>query len=391
MILNLSDYFDPVSIEKSDFSFLAGPALLSHNITINTENKPITTIDHFAIALIGVTDDRNSPNKGASLGADAVRQRLYRLARIPGKMKIADLGNLKSGVSFPDTLAGLSDVVSMLIDKGVFPVIIGGTSALTPSLDRSLTMMGQGYNLLTVDSRLDFHPETKEITATSYLNNILYNSRSSCKGFSAIGYQTYLNDPQVINRFRRRGYELLRVGDVRSAFPETEPSFRDAGIVVFDISAVRQSDAPGTVGASPNGFYGEEICLLARYAGLSDNLRIFSITEVNPTLDNRGQTAELAAQVTWFFLEAFTQKQFETPVISKKGEGRFIRYHVKLTDMDQDLIFVRSTLTDRWWMELTTDDGKIYTACSNDDYMRANRDEIPERWFRASSRLKKRD
>ncbi len=389
-MLKLTDYFDPVSIETPEFQFLSGSAQLSHNIVINTENKPLQSADNISIAIIGVCDDRNSPNQGSSKGPDAIRQKLYRLSRLPGKLKIADLGNLKNGKSFADTLAGLTDVISFLLEKGVYPVLIGGTSALAVAIDRAMTVMGEPYIFLSVDSRLDFNPESKEISSVSFLNSILYSNRSSCAGFSAVGYQTYLNDPQVINRFRKKGYELLRVGDTRTAFHESEPSFRDAGVIVFDISAVRQSDAPGTIGATPNGFYGEEICLLARYAGLSDNLRVFSLFEVNPLLDSRGQTTELAAQVIWFFLEAYSQKQFETPVITKKGEGRFIKYHVKVTDLEEDLVFVRSTLTNRWWLQID-DEGDIrFVACSNDDYTRANRDEVPERWFRANSRLKKR-
>jgi formiminoglutamase len=49
-----------------------------------------------------------------------------------------------------------------------------------------------------------------------------------------------------------------------------------------DISAVRQSDAPGNEHASPNGFYGEEICRICRYAGMSDKLSTAGFYEFNP-------------------------------------------------------------------------------------------------------------
>ena len=76
----------------------------------------------------------------------------------------------------------------------------------------------------------------------------------------------------------------------RQAIYLTEPLFRDSDVAIFDISAVRQSDAPGTMSPSPNGFYGEEICLLSRYAGISDNLKIFGLFDVNPEFDIRFQT-----------------------------------------------------------------------------------------------------
>ncbi len=146
---------------------------------------------------------------------------------------------------------------------------------------------------------------------------------------------------------------------------------------------------PEPLSPSPNGFYGEEICLLARYAGISDNLKVFGLFDVNPELDIRNQTAGLAAQILWFFLEGFSQKQYETPVLSNSNSGRFIKYHVRVTDLDDDLIFVKSNLTDRWWMELPAgNDRTVYIACSHEDYLKANRNEVPERWVQGSDRLK---
>jgi hypothetical protein len=245
------------------------------------------------------------------------------------------------------------------------------------------------YTLTAVDSRIDFSNERKEPDSFNYLNAIINNHKSTFSHYINIGYQTYLNDQQIINRFLKRRSELIRIGDVRQAIYLTEPLFRDSDAAIFDISSVRQSDAPGTISPSPNGFYGEEICLLSRYAGISDKLRIFGLFDVNPEFDIRNQTTGLAAQILWFFLEGFSQKQYETPVLNISNSGRFIKYHVRVTDLDDDLIFVKSNLTDRWWIELQTEkDQNIYVACSHEDYLKANRNEVPERWVQAVERLK---
>jgi len=110
---------------------------------------------------------------------------------------------------------------------------------------------------------------------------------------------------------------------------------------------------------------------------------------VNPELDVRNQTSALAAQVIWFFLEGFSQKQYEAAALGQANAGRFTKYHVRVTDLEDDLIFVKSNLTDRWWMELPAGkDLNVYVACSHDDYARANRNEVPERWVMACERLK---
>lgn len=388
-MINLKDYFDPVSIERHGLENLAGIAGFPHNTVIHTENVTISDFSNLKVVLIGVPDGRNSPDPGSSAAPDAIRQQLYSLARIPGKTKIADLGNMKQGMSFADTIAGLTDVLTALISENIFPVIIGGSSALVTSIDRSLTLLNNRYTLLSVDPRIDYSNNPDSFDSMNYLNKITGNSHSGFRHYINIGYQTYLNDQQVLNRFSRRHSEMVRIGDVRQAVYLMEPLFRDSDAAVFDITAVRQSDAPGTAMPSPNGFYGEEICLLSRYAGISDNLKVFGLFDVNPGLDNRNQTTGLAAQILWFFLEGFSQKQYETPLLSNTNTGRFIRYHVRLTDLEEDLIFVKSNLTERWWIELKDENNQnTYISCSHDDYLKANRNEVPDKWVLASGRLK---
>ena len=388
-MVDLNDYFNPVSIEGPEFEHLTAQAGFPHNITIHTDNSPVKDIGKYKIAIFGVPEGRNSPNAGSLKGPDMIRGQLYRLAKIPGRSKIIDLGNMKQGVTFNDTIAGLTDVLSLLISENLFPVIIGGSSALIPAIDKAISQYLNKYTITAVDPRIDYSNERKEPDSFNYLNSIINNHKSTFSHYINIGYQTYLNDQQIINRFLKRRSELLRIGDVRQAIYLTEPLFRDSDVAIFDISAVRQSDAPGTISPSPNGFYGEEICLLSRYAGISDKLKVFGLFDVNPEFDIRNQTTGLAAQILWFFLEGFSQKQYETPVLNLSNSGRFIKYHVRVTDLVDDLIFVKSNLTDRWWIELPAEkDQNQYVACSHEDYLKANHNEVPDRWVQAVERLK---
>ena len=114
-MVDLNDYFNPVSIDKPDYEPLTGSAGFSHNITIHTGNNPIKDIKKFKIALLGVPEGRNSPNLGSGKGPDVIRYRLYHLSRITGKTRIIDLGNMKKGTTFNDTIAGLTYVLTFLI------------------------------------------------------------------------------------------------------------------------------------------------------------------------------------------------------------------------------------------------------------------------------------
>ena len=388
-MIDIKDYFNPVSIESPEYSYLAGQSVFPHTITIHTESNPIKEIGQYKIAIFGVPESRNSPNSGSFKAPDAVRAQLYQLTKVPGKTKIADLGNMKQGVSFNDTVAGLTDILVSLMSENVFPIIIGGSSSVVPAIDKAFALCNNKYTLASIDSRIDYCHEKKEYDHFNYLNAIINNSKSALGHYINIGYQTYLNDQQVINRFIKNKSELIKVGDVRQAIYLTEPLLRDSNVVVLDISAVRQSDAPGTIFPSPNGFYGEEICLLARYSGISDNLKLFCLFEINPDLDSRNQTSALAAQIIWYFIEGFAQKQYEIPEHGQNNTERFTKYHVRVSELKDDLIFIKSNLTERWWMELSDLKGEIiHIACSYDDYQNANHNELPDRWVKAMDRLK---
>jgi len=380
-MINLNHYLDPVCLDKPVIKHLSVTAGFSHNISINTGNKELTDTKGYSIAIIGVPDDRRSVNSGAAFAPDKIRESLYSFSRLSGRLKIIDLGNLKTGASFEDTLVGLRDVLNKIADAGTVPVLLGGTCSLMPAIDRFLSASKTPWSLVSVDSRLDFTSEKRDPDSFNWMNDLIYRSGSHLSHLAAIGHQTYLTDQQVVNRFSRRHFNIVRIGEVRAAMHESEPLFRDASAAVFDIGAVRQSDAPGTILPSANGFYGEEICLLSRYAGLSDNLKLFGLFEVNPSFDSRNQSTQLAAQIIWFFLEGFSQKQFEVNSLNDQQNPRFIRYHITLTDLGSEIIFVKSTLTERWWLEIRDQSGEAhYLACSYDDYVKANSDQVPDRW-----------
>ena len=164
---------------------------------------------------------------------------------------------------------------------------------------------------------------------------------------------------------------------------------RNADIFTFDISAIRQSDAPGNAYASPNGFFGDEACQVARYAGMSDKLSSAGFYEVNPSRDN-GQTAHLTAQMIWYFIDGYYNRKKDMPVSNKSG---FIKYNVALKQGEQELVFYKSKKSERWWMDVPYPSEKAryhrhhLVPCSYKDYETACSDEMPERWWQAFQKL----
>ena len=122
-------------------------------------------------------------------------------------------------------------------------------------------------------------------------------------------------------------FESIRLGDARKEIRETEPLIRDSVFVSIDMGAVRHADAPGASTPSPNGFFGDELCQLSRYAGLSEQPSVLGIFELNPSSDTNGQTAHLAAQTAWYFLDGYAHRIPENPfpaTLNHTGLGPFL-------------------------------------------------------------------
>jgi formiminoglutamase len=108
-------------------------------------------------------------------------------------------------------------------------------------------------------------------------------------------------------------FDCVRLGLARKNIEHLEPILRDADLVSIDVSCIRMSDAPAHANASPNGFSGEELCQIARYAGISDKLTSFGIYEFNPAFDIRHQTAKLLAQTIWCFIDGYYNRRNDHP------------------------------------------------------------------------------
>jgi arginase family enzyme len=380
--MDLNYYFEPVALEKPEEPVVFSNAMFGRNIYINTPSTPINEISNYQIAIIGIPEETRTPNKGTTHAPDKIREKLYSLYKINDKLKIIDLGNLKSSSSVSDTYYGVRDVLLELLNNQVIAVVLGGSKDLTYGIFMAFEQLKNRINLVTIDSRIDAGNDDN--FAEEYLQEIWKSSKLF--RFTNLGYQQYLVNPQMIEKTDTMGFEAIRLGVLRNNITIAEPILRDAQIVSFDISSVRQCDAPGTLFSSPNGFYAEESCQLARYAGLSDKVSCFGIYEVNPEKDKNNQTAHLAAQMIWYFIEGFSQRKIETPSSTNNDYKVFI---IKHEDMEHEMTFYKSQITNRWWMEVPDiKTGKAFLiACSQEEYQQASNHDIPELWWRTFQRI----
>lgn len=383
--MNLLDFLEPVSLEKPDDHLISHPGLLGKHITIHTPDLPPANIESFDLVFLGVPEDRNSINRGASLAPDRIRTYLFQLFAADPKLKILDLGNLKQGNTFKDTYIALREVLGQLLSSNITVVLLGGTQELTVPAFQTLEELNATVNLTTIDRTIDIEKDSVKMDSTSYLTELLFKKRTLFK-YTNIGHQAHFTDRESLNLISRLYHEALRLGSVRADMTLVEPVLRDSQLVSFDMGAIRMPDAPAHIHPSPTGFSAEESCQLARYSGISDNLSVFGIFELNPKFDSRDLSARLAAQMIWYFLDGFSCKNPEDPQSENHNFKTFIVGH---SDLDHEITFYKSLRTERWWMEIPNlrDKSKVIISCTPGDYQLASEQEVPDLWWKSFQKM----
>lgn len=366
------------------------PGQLGNYIFIYDGKEP--ELHDFNLALIGMGDDRGSVgNTGSAKAPDLVRKEFYKLTLPPieKEFRMIDLGNIQPGETPRDTHFALASVMLQLMTHKVIPIIVGGSHDLTFGQYLGYKDLNALINLVVVDERIDMLDQPgKNMDASSFLMKIFTQTPNYLFNYSHVGYQTYLNDAKAVETLEGLNFDCRRLGLIRANMEETEPILRDADILSIDISCLRQADAPAHAQASPNGFSGEELCQITRYAGLSDKLTSLGIYEINPGYDHNRQTTQLAAQMIWYFTEGYYNRAGDYPMTLDDH----LKFTVHIEESSHELIFWRSKKTDRWWMELPFGDKEKYgrhqlVPCSFKDYEDACDHELPDRWMKAYTKL----
>ncbi len=384
--MNFIDFFEPVSLEKPDyFEHLVNKHSFSRYIDINTPDFVISNIENYNIALIGIPEERGCYIKSTLPSPDIIRSNLYLLSGFSNKeVKIIDLGNLKLGSELKDTYYGLREVLIELLSKNVFPIIIGGTQDLTYGIYLAFEYLKKSYTLTTLDNRIDISFENvEEINFLNYLNTIILENKYMFEYINLASQACYSKN-DVFDLLDNLFYEIVRLGLLRNNIVYAEPFLRDSDIVSIDISSIKYSEAPGQITVSPNGLTAEEICQISRYIGLSDKTKVMGLFNLNADRDANQVTANLIAQIIWYFIDGYIHRLKEDPLVNTNN---FTKYIIPLND-DHKVCFYKSHISDRWWIEVPSDDKKnIILSCSEKEYKMMLNNEIPDRWIKIFKKL----
>jgi len=390
--MDLSGYFEPIDSAVVDFHSEPFRPMLGDEIRAHTAEAGFPDLEGAQLALLGVKEDRGSvDNRGCAEGPDHVRHYLYRLARPNDETKLVDLGNIEAGATLRDTYFAVIEALHPLLERGLTLVLLGGGDDLVFPVYKAYEVLGRVINICSVDSRFNLEGGD-EVNSNNYLQHIILQQPNYLFDYVAMGYQTYFVGQEMVQLMDELKFTTYRIGELQPDMERAEPPVRYSDVVAVDISAVRQSDAPGQAAPSPHGFYGEELCRIARFAGMSDKTSCFVLTEMNPRCDRAGQTAHMLAHAVWFFIEGFRYRLGDFP---SRDKQQYKRFTTIMSESGMEIVFYKSLRSDRWWMEVPCDDAErreryrrhTLIPCNYSDYQRAMENEIPELWWHYYNRM----
>ena len=74
---------------------------------------------------------------------------------------------------------------------------------------------------------------------------------------------------------------------------------------------------------SPNGFNGEESCVLMRYAGMSPNVNTIGIYGYDPDKDQHDLTAKQISQMLWYLLDGRSRGRREAKIDERESFNEY--------------------------------------------------------------------
>lgn len=372
--LSISDFLVPVN--RSELSNDQGYRDGQIGKMIQAYEEEFPDLDEADLVLVGCGEQRgNGMHMAYSAAPDAIRRQFYAMYGWHPDIRLADIGNLKKGAGLGDTYAALKTVVQELVREKKTVVVLGGSHDLTLSQYHAYAG-AKPIEAACVDALIDLDMDS-DFRCDNFLMEMLTGEPNYIRHYNHIGFQSYYIHPRVLETMDKLRFDCYRVGHVKENIEEMEPVLRNSQLFSFDLSALANAYAPASR-VSPNGFNGEEACVLMRYAGMSPNISSIGIYGYDPEKDIQELTAKQISQMLWYLIDGRSRSRREAELDEKDS---FNEYHTAFAEVETT--FLQSKKTGRWWMQLPD---QRFIACSYKDYLLASSNEIPERWLRAQER-----
>ena len=275
-------------------------------------------IDHgkFNIAILGFRCDegirRNLGRTGAQLGPEYIRRELANLpVTFDENVQIFDAGDIYCiGQNLEQAQDQLSLAVEILLDLGMFPILLGGGHEIALGHYFGIIKHFQSANkssdigMINFDAHFDMRPYPNGGSSGTMFAQIADWAQKNNRPFNylVIGIQTYANTISLFKRAEKFGAQYILAKDI---YEENYPKIWqqiDAFIqkhehiyVTICSDVFNAAFAPGVSATQPFGLHPETVLYFLKKVFYSGKVISWDIAEVSPRFDHDRRTAKLAA------------------------------------------------------------------------------------------------
>ncbi len=340
------------------------------------------------IAIIGLVEDRGSEaGKNLAQAANKVRGQLYNLKKGTGHYKIVDLGNLRVGINLEESYLRLKEICEILLSHEVLPLFIGGSHDMDLGQFMGYQKFEKLINVVSVDYHFDMDHEPSRAQEYHHNHRMIVHEPNFLFNFAHLASQEFHNDNDISEIFAKLHFEKYRLGLLRNDISSVEPVVRNADMLSFDMSALKNHESNGQ--NRPFGLSGEEACQICWYAGFSHKLSSIGFYGYDPYYDLQNLYCQTLATMVWYVIEGFYNRKNDSDFLGKD----FAKFFVSFSHEPHEITFYKSLKTEKWWIEVPYPQQKEKFAkvsivpCSYSDYELALKGELPTRWINTHAKL----
>ena len=285
------------------------------------------------IRIIGVPIDLGASTRGVDMGPSAIRSAgLYKRLKLLG-WDVEDYGNIEVPVRetreikdeklryLPEIVEvnkQLHLVVSEAMRDGVIPLILGGDHSIEIGSLAGLASEGRSFGLIWFDTHGDYNSLATTDSGNIHGMPLAVSNGIGAQELTSIGgnfkkireENTVIIgareiDPQEsemlhqskITVFTMRDIDQLGMSEVISQGIKIASDKTDGIHVSFDLDVIDPEEAPGVGTPVVGGITYREAHLAMEFLADTGRVSSMDVVEVNPILDNRNKTAELAVSL----------------------------------------------------------------------------------------------
>ena len=306
--LLIKDFLTPLPLDVILGDEELNEAQLGNHIFFYAQEFP--DVQAADVVLVGIGEERGTGNGiSDSQAPDLVRKHLYSLYNWHPDVQLADVGTIKPGASLADTYAAARSVIAELLAHKKKVIVLGGSHDLTLAQYGAYAEHQQIIEASCVDAFINLGTGTA-LRSENFLMEMLTGEPNFIRHYNHIGFQSYFVHPNMLQTMDKLRFDCYRLGVAKEQLDEMEPVLRNSHMLSIDVAAMSHSAAPANR-TSPNGFNGEEMCTLTRFAGMGERLNSLGIYGYNPNNDVHELTAIQIAHMIWYFVDGVSKSKTE--------------------------------------------------------------------------------